>query len=146
MPDNEQQWLEVENGFNDNFPHAVGAMDGKHIVVQFPVNSGSQYFNYKKTFSLVLLALVDSNYNIQGRISDGGVLKNSTLWGKIASNRLHLPKPCPLSSTDNVDIPYVFLTDGAFALHNNIMKPYPGNHEINSPKRIFNIRLSKSRV
>lgn len=153
MPCNEQQWLEVENGFKENFPHALGAMDGKHIVIQCPVNSGSEYFNYKKTFSLVLLALVDSNYNImyadigsQGRISDGGVLKNSSLWQKIASNGLNLPKPSPLSGTDHVEIPYVFLTDGAFALHNNIMKPYPGNHDINSPKRIFNMRLSKSRV
>lgn len=76
-------------------------MDGKHIVIiQYPANSGSDYFNYKKTFSLILLALVDSNYSIlyadigrQGRISDGGVFKNSSLWEKIESNRLNLPKP-----------------------------------------------------
>lgn len=153
LPGNEQQWLEVEKGFKNNFPHALGAMDGKHIVVQCPNNSGSEYFNYKKTFSVVLLALVDSNYNFmyadigsQGRISDGGVFKHSSLWQKIASDTLNLPKPRSLTSADNVDLPYVFLADGAFALHNNIMKPYPGNHNIGTSKRIFNTRLSRSRV
>ncbi|CAK1578598.1 unnamed protein product [Parnassius mnemosyne] len=153
MPVNEQQWLEVENGFKNNFPHAVGVIDGKHIIIQCPDNSGSEYFNYKKTFSIVLLALVDCNYKLmyanigsQGRISDGGVFKKSSLWQKISSETLNLPKPRSLSSADKANIPYVFLADGAFALHNNIMKPYPGTHNIGSPKRIFNTRLSRSRV
>ena len=56
----------------------------------------------KKTFSIVLLALVDSNYNFifadigcQGRISDGGVFRNSSLWKKICRNELNLPTPRP---------------------------------------------------
>lgn len=36
--------------------------------------------------------------------------------------------------------------DGAFALHTNILKPYPGNHETGTPERIFNQILSGSRV
>ncbi|KAJ8953306.1 hypothetical protein NQ318_012100 [Aromia moschata] len=82
MPITEEDWITVERGFRNRFPHAIGAIDGKHVVLQTPINSGSDYFNYKKTFSLVLLALVDSNYcfmfadiGCQGRISDGGVLK-----------------------------------------------------------------------
>lgn len=152
MPSSEEDWLAIEEGFRRNFPHCVGVLDGKHIVLQRPANSGSEYFNYKKTFSIVLLALVDSNYSFlyadigsQGRISDGGVFRNCSLWGKMCSNSLNFPTPCSIPGS-NVDTPFVFLADGAFALSTNVMKPYPGNHQIGSPKRIFNQRLSSSRV
>ena len=32
-----------------DFPNCVGAIDGKHLVMQAPSRSGSRYFNYEKT-------------------------------------------------------------------------------------------------
>lgn len=154
LPSSAAEWLLVEEGFNKKFPHCIGVIDGKHVVLQSPPHTGSEYYNYKNSFSIVLMALVSSDYRFiyadigsQGRISDGGVLRNSLLWQKICSNSLNLPTPSPLhGSNTSTDIPYVFLGDGAFALSANLMKPYPGNHAVGSPKRIFNQRLSSSRV
>lgn len=127
-------------------------MDGKHVVMQSPSHSGTEYYNYKRIFSIVLLALVDGNYNFifaeigsQGRISDGGVFQNSRPWQRICSNNLNLPTPRPLPGSTR-EIPYVFLADGAFALTTHVMKPYPGRHNEQTAKRIFNKKLSSSRV
>ncbi|CAK1599439.1 unnamed protein product [Parnassius mnemosyne] len=66
MPSNEEEWLAVSQEFDEkwNFPHVLGAMDGKHVVLQAPFNSGNDYDNYKLFPSIVLFALVDANYRL----------------------------------------------------------------------------------
>ncbi|XP_022180908.1 protein ALP1-like [Myzus persicae] len=153
MPENESEWKEKANEFNEkwNFPNCVGAFDGKHIALQAPINSGTEYFNYKGFFSIVLFAVVDANYNFtyanigcQGRISDGGVINETKFKKSLEDNTMNLPSPCKLPGR-NKSTPFVFVADDAFPLTCNIMKPYAGTQEKGSMKRIFNYRLSRAR-
>eukprot|EP00795_Rhopilema_esculentum_P004182 gene4182-20368_t len=73
---------------------------------------------------------------IQGRISDGGVYRNSSLFSLISQNALNLPPPRPLPKSkdsswtpfeSNEEVPFVFVADDAFPLSNICLKPYPEN-------------------
>lgn len=59
---NRQMWKDVADGFVNKwqFPNCLGALDGKHIRIQCPRRSGSRYYNYKKFFSIVLMAICDA--------------------------------------------------------------------------------------
>lgn len=95
--------------------------------------------------------LVDANYcflyaNIgcQGRISEGGVFRNTSLFKKIEENDLMLPPDQRLPSSE-ISIPYVFVADDAFAFGPRIMKPYARTYERGRAERAFNYRLSRAR-
>ena len=133
------------------FPHCLGALDGKHIVIQSPINTGSDFFNYKGSFSIVLMALVDADYNFlyvdvgsRGRISDGGVWGSCSLRKSIDDGVLDIPQDEILPGREN-PAPFYFVADDAFPLTRKIMKPYPGFHAKGSQKRGFNYRLSRAR-
>ena len=57
-------WELVANGFEHtaNFPHCIGAVDGKHVHIVHPRESGSMYYNYKDYYSIVLMGIADSKY------------------------------------------------------------------------------------
>ncbi|KAG8226950.1 hypothetical protein J437_LFUL004668 [Ladona fulva] len=84
----EENWLYIAEGFERraNFPHCIGAIDGKHIRFIQPKESGSLYHNYKKYFSFVLLAVCDADYTFTyidigsyGRSSDFYFQANTVL-------------------------------------------------------------------
>ncbi|XP_050504168.1 uncharacterized protein LOC126889520 [Diabrotica virgifera virgifera] len=137
-----------------HFPHCVGAVDGKHIVIQKPPKTGSSYYNYKQHCSIVLMATVDANYKFttidvgsMGRFSDGNIFSSSPLGKRMMRKTLGLPHPT-LFSTAEVHLPYVFVGDEAFPLTENLMRPYPRRSVIgngNLENKIFNYRLSRAR-
>lgn len=147
-------WKKIAKQFWDvwNFPNCLGALDGKHVVITAPANSGSQFYNYKKTFSIVLLALVDAQYNFiavdigsYGKNSDGGIFAHSNLGKSIENGTLNIPPPTQLPGT-NFEAPYVIVGDEAFPLKTNLMRPYPsGQQRHDVQKKIFNYRLSRAR-
>ena len=82
-----EDWKNIAGAFYQrwNFPNCLG---------------GSLYYNYKGTFSLNLMALVDANYNFTyinigdyGSNADGSVLKNCELGKAFLNNELDVPDP-----------------------------------------------------
>ncbi|XP_057290913.1 uncharacterized protein LOC130613611 [Hydractinia symbiolongicarpus] len=151
-PKTQGEWLDISRKFNErwNFPNGLGALDGKHIVIQQPPNSGSHYRNYKGTDSVVLMALVGPEYEFlyvevgaNGRNSDGGIWDQCNLKKALDSGSLNLPEVCNLPGRNN-KVPYVITGDDAFPLKNYLMKPYPQKN-LTVNKRIFNYRLSRKR-
>jgi len=68
-------WKNIAKEFNEkwDFPNCLGAVDGKHVVIQCPVYSETEYYNYKRTFSIVIMDTTDGftfvNIGCQGRFS-----------------------------------------------------------------------------
>lgn len=149
-PLSEDDWLEVAESFYTKcqFPNCLGSIDGKHIRIQAPENSGSTYFNYKKYFSIILLAICDANYKFTyvdigsyGAQSDGGILKNSIFGKKIMNGQLNIPKGKLLPHT-NESVPLYFIGDEAFPLLINLLRPYSKRRNTRMPEEelIFNYR------
>ena len=96
-PPERRDWECIEEGFRTewNFSNYCGGINGKHVNIQAPKNSGSLFFKYKGTFSLVLMALVDADYQFiyvgiddYGSQSDGAVFKNSNLGHALVNGEL----------------------------------------------------------
>ena len=64
IPSTTEEWESIaEETYNRwYFPKAFAAADGKHIALFHPRGSGSEFYNYKGFYSVVLLALVDYDY------------------------------------------------------------------------------------
>ncbi|KAL4091307.1 hypothetical protein QTP88_026010 [Uroleucon formosanum] len=111
-----------------NFPNCILAIDGKHVRIRCPNNSGSLYFNYKDYFSIVLMAMVDANYKFIainvgsfGREGDSGIFLKSNMGQQILNCTFKFPQDCALPNT-NLVLPHVILGDQAFRLHKHILR------------------------
>lgn len=92
------------------------------------------YFNYKKYFSQVLLAVVDSNamflyvnFGAQGSFNDASVLRNTNFFKLMQQQKLNFPDPKPINE-NGPNIPFFIIGDGGFGLNQHIMKPFGGRY------------------
>ncbi|VEN55391.1 unnamed protein product [Callosobruchus maculatus] len=153
LPKTPDEWRKEAELFEQvsGFPNCIGAIDAKHVEIKKPAHSGSFYFNYKKTFSIVLMAVVNANLEFlmvdvgqNGRVSDGGVFSNTTFAKLLSEGNLQIPQSRVVVPGEE-SLPYVFVADDAFALTKNILKPYTGYH-LTRQQEHFNAKLSSARV
>ena len=144
-PTTEQGWRQLADEWYQrwNFPHTIGAIDGKHVACKAPPDSGSEYYNCKHFFNIILFAMVSSDYKFiwvdvsgKGSSSDAHIYNNSELRAGLENDDI-VGWPLP---NDNQDVPYFLVGDDAFAL----MKPYSARN-LNRQERIFNYRLYRAR-
>jgi len=106
FPSTVEEWKAIENKFSErwNFPHCVGDLDGKHVVIQ-ACGQGSLFYDYKGSHSIVLMVLPGPSYKIircnvgvNGRVSDGGVWNRTGFCNALENEEIDLPLPEPLPS------------------------------------------------
>ena len=151
-PTDPEDWKKIEERFRNrwNVPHAVSALDGKHIAIKKPKKFGSEYFNYNGHFSLVLLALVDADYKFpwfntgaSGSSCDAQIFNGSKLKRRIENGTLGLPPSEPLGP-GGPDLHYFMLGDDAFALMPWLFKPH-SRRQLTREERIANYRIFRGR-
>lgn len=147
----EEEWKQIAEEYflKWNFPNCLGALDGKHVHIFAPNKSGSFYFNYKSTFSINLMALVDANYRFvmvdiggYGSSADSTIFKNCSFGKSWIDNpeKLNIPANAPLPGATK-PVPYVLIAGEAFGLKSTIMRPFPGK-KLTQRERIFNYRFT----
>lgn len=145
-------WLSIAQHFQEmsHFPHCIGAVDGKHIRAQKFRHSGSMNLNYKHYFSIVLMAIVDSDYKFvyvdigaYGKDCDSSIFQETVFWKKMCNGTLNIPSPSILDA-NGVNLPFVLVGDEGFALTENLLRPF-GGHNLTVTKRVFNYRLTRAR-
>ena len=117
-----------------NFPNYLGAIDGKHIIIQACAKSGSHFCNYKDSFSIILLAACNDDYEFMlidigeaGRHSDRGVFSNRNFSYTIIDYFLGFSEPENFNGIDFI-LPLVFVGYDTFRMTTNLVKPYSALH------------------
>lgn len=101
MPKKELEWTEIANDFKIlwDFDNCLGAIDGKTVLITKPANSGSYYFNYKGTFSVVIFTVANENcefiYVLNGQMDVYQMVpfKKTDFYRSLESNDLKIPSP-----------------------------------------------------
>lgn len=118
----------------------------QEMAILKPVESGSDYYNRKGYYSILMQALgIFMNINVgwPGKVHDARVFANSSLFKK-ANNGTLLPSRPKLMN--GVQVPLVILGDPAYPLMPWLMKPYLENSSTTTKERHFNYRQSRARM
>ncbi|KAK7919088.1 hypothetical protein WMY93_010372 [Mugilogobius chulae] len=150
-----EDWRAIALEFEErwNFPLCCGAVDGKHVQLIAPPNSGSRFYNYQGDFSIVLMAVIDARYQFRvidvggyGRTSDGGIFAHSPFGHALHTGTLQLPPDQHLPGAHHFGPqPHVFVADEAFPLLPHLMRPF-SRRPLSLEERVFNYRLSRARL
>ena len=119
------------------------------MIIQAPQLGESLYFNYEKTFSIVLMALIYARYRFGAmdirayeRNSDGGVLSELLMGQNLEEDKFNVLGYKPLLGKNGA-MPHVVIADEAFPLKRYILRPYSGTQLVEASK-VFNYRLSRA--
>ena len=148
-------WLQSAKEFEQRwqYPNCIGALDSKHCVLECPPNSGSLNFNYKHSYSKVLLAICDAFYRFMwvdigrsGANSDSGLFRCTTFGCRLLNGYVKGLPPSRKLCTSGPEQNFVLVADEAFKLTPIVMRPYSSRvKHLTARKRIFNLRLSRAR-
>ena len=111
-PKTQEDWFGIAAQFEEkrNMPYFIGAIDAKHLRMECPKLTASQYFNYKVFFSMVLLDICDAKYCFvlfdlgqYGSSNDSSVLLKSLMGQMFKESCLNDPEgKCPRENVGNL--------------------------------------------
>jgi hypothetical protein len=145
-----------EDGFHNrwDFPNCCGAVDGKHVKIQAPGQSGLAFYCYKGYFRVNLMAVVGHDYKFimidvgnYGSQADSAIFKNSLFGKEIIEQQFPFPPPKEIGDGKG-PLPHVIVGDEDFPLCVKLLRPYSRAALTGSTahaKRVFNYRLSSAR-
>ncbi|KAJ8914039.1 hypothetical protein NQ315_017558 [Exocentrus adspersus] len=174
-PSSKEDWLSIATRFENrwNFPHCLGALDGKHVNIQTPAHADLYFLIIIKKNSRHVIANIQGGCKVwepvnflkmrltgshtlqppcrftmvdigaYGSQSDGGIFKASVFGNKLEKNDFNIPEMKVLTR-NNIEMPYFLVADEAFPLKQYIMRPYGGKN-LTKIQRIYNYRLSRAR-
>lgn len=153
LPKSEEQFKEkiVDMEEQWQFCCCWAAVDGCHLPIKCPPGNFSckEYHNFKDFYSIVLMAMVDSNYRFvwgtcgfPGNSHDAVIFQSTKLYSDIKEGTFI---PQISKDVNGVQVPPVVLGDSGFPLSSWLMKPY--TNAVSTPKQYnFNYGLSRARM
>lgn len=136
--------IAVAHGFQNKkgIPNCIGVIDGSHITILQPKENAADYCNRKKSYSIILQAVVTSNMRFTniycgepGSLHDARVLRRSSLYWESENNK------------DRIFPNRTFiLGDSAYPSLSWLVPPFKNNGQLTAQQIEFNFIHSSTRM